>query len=59
MHLDGFDVVTLLGLAMLGVGVWMLSPAWSLIVIGSLLTAWGLRASAAAASRRKANKDGE
>lgn len=30
-------LLVLLPLVMIGVGVWMLSPAWSLIVVGGLV----------------------
>lgn len=36
------DATGLTGLALIAVGVWILSPAWSLIIVGSLLLAGGI-----------------
>ena len=30
------SIIALAGVLLIGVGTWMLSPAWSLIVVGSL-----------------------
>lgn len=35
--LDLYDLIALVGLALVGVGVWWISPAASLITVGGLL----------------------
>lgn len=40
--IDGFDVMALVGLGMLGAGLWMVSPALSLSVTGGILIAGGV-----------------
>lgn len=40
--MDAYDVLALLGLAILGVGLWLVSPALSLSVLGILILAAGV-----------------
>ena len=41
-EIEGAELVTTLGLALLGRGLWLLSPAVALIVCGAVLVWWGL-----------------
>ena len=43
--IDLADVLTFGGLLVAGAGIWMLSPAWALIVMGTALFGIGIRAS--------------
>lgn len=54
--IDAYDVITVIGLGMLGVGLWMVSPLLSLVVVGGLLVAGGLIGSLIKASDRKRGK---
>ena len=40
--IDFYDVIGLIGLGMLGFGLWLVAPALSLSVVGALLLAGGL-----------------
>lgn len=40
--IDGHDVLVVLGLAMVGAGLWMISVPLALCVVGALLLAAGL-----------------
>lgn len=40
--MDAYDALALLGLGVLGTGLWLFSPALSLTVVGSLLLAAGV-----------------
>lgn len=43
-HIDGNDVLAVVGIALLGVGLWWVYPPVALIVVGSLLVKlaiWG------------------
>lgn len=57
MKPDLFDVTALLGLIMVFVGVWWLSPPWALIITGSLLAGFGVWASRATAGKRTGGSD--
>ncbi len=54
--MDRFDVIALVGLLMLGVGLWLASPALALAVVGALLIAFGVLG---ASRRRVPAKRGE
>jgi len=41
MSIDLFDVLALIGIVLLGVGLWLVAPALSLTVVGALLVAAG------------------
>ena len=49
------DTVSLVGLAMIGVGLWLLSPAVSLVAVGVLLLVAGV----VGAVRYQAGEEGE
>jgi hypothetical protein len=42
MKIDWYDLIVFLGLLLLGVGCWMISPALSLILVGLFLMAFGM-----------------
>ena len=50
--IDFYDVIGVLGLAMLGIGLWLVAPALSLSVVGALLLAGGLLASRGRSPKR-------
>lgn len=47
-----YDVMGIIGLGMLGVGLWLVAPALSLSVVGALLLAGGLLASRGRSPKR-------
>jgi hypothetical protein len=51
--MDGYDALALLGLGMLGTGLWLVSPALSLSVAGGLLLAAGILGSMWRARRKR------
>jgi len=51
--LDARDLVAFVGLAMMGVGLWLVSPSLALIVVGAVLLLGALLSAELAARRRK------
>lgn len=59
MKLDMFDGAALLGLTLVFIGLWSLSPPWALIITGAVLAIFGVWGSRAAAGARPAGKAGD
>jgi len=59
MKLDLFDMIALMGLSMMFVGLWWLSPPVALIITGALLVGFGVWGSRAAAGKRASGKAGD
>lgn len=46
MKIDASDVLTIVGLGMVSIGLWLVSPALALVIIGVLLLCLGIAAGA-------------
>jgi len=55
--MDRYDGLAIVGLVVLGVGLWMVAPALALVVIGALLIAVGILGSRGKAREAKEEKD--
>lgn len=56
--IDVYDVLALIGLGMLAMGLWMVSPVLSLSVVGGILLAGGVLGSAFKARDRVRKRKG-